>query len=88
MKLNSHIYMLGIGGIGMSALAKYLLSRGYKVAGYDRVFSPITDSLVALGAQISTDSSVDQIPLEFKKRGKTVYKITSTTEEMGLKNKS
>jgi len=76
MKLNSHIYMLGIGGIGMSALAKYLLSRGYKVAGYDRVFSPITDSLVALGAQISIDSSVDQIPLEFKKRGSVTVVYT------------
>ena len=60
--------MLGIGGIGMSALAKYLLRRGYKVAGYDRAYSSITDSLVAMGAEISTDESIEAIPADFKER--------------------
>ena len=47
-----HIYFLGIGGIGMSAIAKYCLQQGIKVSGYDRQRSPITDQLVELGAQI------------------------------------
>lgn len=37
-----HIYFLGIGGIGMSALARYFKAKGYMVAGYDRTPSPLT----------------------------------------------
>ncbi len=47
-----HIYFLGIGGIGMSGLAKYCLLNGLQVSGYDRQSSPITDDLVKLGADI------------------------------------
>jgi UDP-N-acetylmuramate--alanine ligase len=43
------IYFLGIGGIGMSALARYFLSQGFIIAGYDRTESPLTDSLADEG---------------------------------------
>ncbi len=51
-KINK-VYFLGIGGIGMSALARYFLSREKQVFGYDRTPSPITDALKAEGAKIS-----------------------------------
>jgi len=59
------IYFIGIGGIGMSALAKYYLNLGYKVAGYDKTLSKITQSLIAFGAQISDLDSPDSIPNGF-----------------------
>jgi UDP-N-acetylmuramate--alanine ligase len=45
-------FLIGIGGIGMSALARYLLLSGKEVAGYDRVSSDITRSLQASGALV------------------------------------
>jgi len=39
-----NIYFLGIGGIGMSAIARYFASNGKKVAGYDKIPSPITEN--------------------------------------------
>jgi UDP-N-acetylmuramate--alanine ligase len=47
-----NIYMIGIGGIGMSALARYFLSFGKKVTGYDRVSTRLTDDLAREGAEI------------------------------------
>lgn len=47
-----HIYFLGIGGIGMSALAHYFLQQGKKVSGYDRTRTLVTDALVAAGAEV------------------------------------
>ncbi len=52
LKDYQHIYFLGIGGIGMSALAKCCLLWGAKVSGYDRLSTPITEGLVAQGADI------------------------------------
>lgn len=54
MKLTEyrHIYFLGIGGIGMSAIAKFCLQSGITVSGYDRQPSMITDQLIAGGADI------------------------------------
>jgi UDP-N-acetylmuramate--alanine ligase len=55
-------YFVGIGGIGMSAIARLLLQRGFAVAGYDKTPSDITDALTAEGAQISFIDSIDTIP--------------------------
>ena len=46
------IYMIGIGGIGMSALARYFLKQGKSVSGYDRVSTRLTDDLIREGAHI------------------------------------
>ncbi|PIR71824.1 MAG: UDP-N-acetylmuramate--L-alanine ligase, partial [Candidatus Nealsonbacteria bacterium CG10_big_fil_rev_8_21_14_0_10_37_25] len=46
------IHFIGIGGIGVSALAKYYLTLGHKVSGSDLVSSEITDVLKKLGAKI------------------------------------
>ena len=47
-----NVYFLGIGGIGMSALARYFLHGGYAVAGYDRTPSHLTGELEAAGAAV------------------------------------
>lgn len=48
----THPYFLGIGGIGMSALAQHYLNAGCQVGGYDRVATPLTRKLEAMGARI------------------------------------
>lgn len=60
------IYFVGAGGIGMAALERYFLSQGYKVAGYDRTPSPLTDALISEGVVISFDDSMNAIPDEFR----------------------
>jgi UDP-N-acetylmuramate--alanine ligase len=59
------IYFVGIGGIGMSALAFYFIKGGYKVAGYDRSAGPITHSLNDLGCDVSTEDNIETIPSFF-----------------------
>ena len=51
-KLNS-VYFLGIGGIGMSALARYFHDLGITVSGYDKVKTPLTEELSHLGITIT-----------------------------------
>ncbi len=59
------IYFLGVGGIGMSALARYFVAQGYRVLGYDRVASSLTHSLehegvvVEYGDDLSIVSGLD-----------------------------
>jgi UDP-N-acetylmuramate--alanine ligase len=55
-------YFLGIGGIGMSALARFFHRRGDTVSGYDRTPSPLTDELRAEGIDIHFDDNPDLIP--------------------------
>ncbi|MBR6161066.1 MAG: UDP-N-acetylmuramate--L-alanine ligase [Bacteroidales bacterium] len=59
---NKRIYFLGIGGIGMSALAQYFLAEGDSIYGYDLTPSPITDMLTAKGAVIHFDDNCAHIP--------------------------
>ena len=56
------IYLLGIGGIGMSALARYYHSFGYTVAGYDRTPSPLTKQLENEGMAIHYEDNPNQLP--------------------------
>lgn len=60
----SSIYFIGIGGIGMSALARYFKSRGAKVSGYDKTETTLTRSLVAEGIAIHYHESLELIPKE------------------------
>ena len=62
----THIYFLGIGGIGVSALARYALVRGYQVAGYDRTPSAITDALIKEEVYISFTDDLATIPEAFR----------------------
>lgn len=56
------VYFLGIGGIGMSALAQFFLHYGKKVFGYDLTPSPITDKLIKMGAVIHFTEQDQLIP--------------------------
>lgn len=58
----SNIYFLGIGGIGMSAIARYYASKGYSVSGYDRSSSPLTIELEAEGIDIHYEDDPTRIP--------------------------
>jgi UDP-N-acetylmuramate--alanine ligase len=59
-------YFLGIGGIGLSALAKYLFDGGNRVMGYDKTSSPITSQLINLGIDVLFDASVTALPEEYR----------------------
>src|SRR5206468_11170302 len=56
------IYFIGIGGIGMSALARYFNVNGKKISGYDRTPSSLTDELINEGMQIHFTEDVELIP--------------------------
>lgn len=60
------IYFAGAGGIGMAALERYYLSRGCRVAGYDRTTTDLTRALVKEGVDITFDDSVEAIPADFR----------------------
>jgi UDP-N-acetylmuramate--alanine ligase len=58
------VHFLGIGGIGMSALARWFNHIGVKVSGYDKTPSPLTTSLVEEGMEIGFEDSVERIPMQ------------------------
>ncbi|HEY9488095.1 MAG TPA: UDP-N-acetylmuramate--L-alanine ligase [Chryseosolibacter sp.] len=70
MKLAQYenIYFLGIGGIGMSALARWFWKQGVNVSGYDRTATRLTSELKNEGMNIHFDDSVDSIPNEVRDR--------------------
>ncbi|MDC8003206.1 cyanophycin synthetase [Aureisphaera galaxeae] len=59
-----HIYFVGIGGIGMSALARYALRLGKTVWGYDKTATKLTDELIAEGMQITFTDATSEIDAE------------------------
>src|SRR5664279_5191405 len=59
-------YFVGIGGIGMSALALYFAKGGYSIAGYDRSESKITRSLIETGCSVSYKDDVGILPDLFR----------------------
>ena len=70
------VYFLGIGGIGMSALARYFLHEGRQVAGYDRTPSHLTAELEAEGAAVHYDDDVRAIPEAFRDPRDTIVVYT------------
>ncbi len=58
------IYFIGIGGIGMSAIARYYKRKGYAVAGYDRTPSDLTHELEAEGIAVHYEDRPDLIPAD------------------------
>ena len=69
-------YFLGIGGIGMSALARYFHTKGFQVAGYDRSPTKLTTDLLTEGIIISFNSDVDEIPFVYTKSDSTLVIVT------------
>jgi UDP-N-acetylmuramate--alanine ligase len=70
------IYFIGIGGIGMSNLARYFLSKGKRVGGYDRAESALTRSLQEEGAFVHYEDDTASIPAAFFDREKTLVVYT------------
>ena len=57
-----NIYFIGIGGIGMSALARYFAFKGCSVSGYDKTETPLTKELEAEGIKVHYEDNVDYVP--------------------------
>ena len=68
MNLNQihNVYFVGIGGIGMSALARYFKNIGKQVCGYDKTPSMLTNELIESGIDIHFEDNVALIPASFK----------------------
>lgn len=68
MNLNqyTHVYLVGVGGIGMSGLARFFLNKKHKVYGYDAVKSVLCQELEKEGVNIHYDDDIDSIPIELK----------------------
>ncbi|PTB97139.1 UDP-N-acetylmuramate--L-alanine ligase [Marivirga lumbricoides] len=60
------VYFIGIGGIGMSALARWFRHNGISVAGYDKTPTALTDKLKQEGISIHFEDDVEEIPSEYK----------------------
>ena len=70
------VYFVGIGGIGMSAIARYFASNKKQVAGYDKTPSQITSDLEKLGVEVYFDDDLKKIPLPFLKKEETLIVYT------------
>lgn len=73
--LNS-VYFVGIGGIGMSAIARFFLAEGKQVGGYDRTSTPLTEALEREGMQVHYHDAVDSIPAPFRDPATTLVVYT------------
>ena len=62
MKEYKNIYFIGIGGIGMSAIARYYKFKGCNVSGYDKTISPLTQALEKEGIDVHYEDNCDFIP--------------------------
>ena len=75
------VYFIGAGGIGMSALVRYFLSKGKKAGGYDRTPSDLTATLIEEGAQIHYEEAVENIPSDFLDATSTLIVYTAAMPE-------
>jgi len=78
MNLNSihNIYFIGVGGIGMSALARYFVANGKNVAGYDKTQTELTDALETQGIEVHFKDNIDNISQTFLNPKKTLVVYT------------
>ncbi len=71
-----NIYFIGIGGIGMSALARFFKKIGRRVGGYDRTVNALTHELVSEGIEVIFEEEVAAVPLRFTNPGETLVIYT------------
>lgn len=76
MKEFKNVYFLGIGGIGMSAIARYFMHEGYAVAGYDRTATPLTRELEQEGAMVHYEDDPELIPEDMRSADNTLVVLT------------
>ena len=75
------LYFIGAGGIGMSALIRYYLSKGYPVGGYDRTPSDLTEQLIKEGADIHFEDDLATVPAQFLQPATTLIVRTPAVPE-------
>ncbi|KAB5489955.1 UDP-N-acetylmuramate--L-alanine ligase [Flagellimonas hadalis] len=80
------VYFIGIGGIGMSALARYFDFIGKPVAGYDKTPTPITDGLQEKGIQVHFEDDIASVPDTFKQPGTLVVYTPAVPSSHGELN--
>ena len=78
------VYFVGVGGIGMAALARYYISKGLPVAGYDRTPSALTAELSAEGVMVSYEDSMNAVPTEFRDPADTLVVYTPAVPESNI----
>ncbi|GGC12090.1 UDP-N-acetylmuramate--L-alanine ligase [Dyadobacter sediminis] len=61
-----YVYFVGIGGIGMSALARWFKANGFHVAGYDKTLTPLVQKLIEEDIAVNLDDEVETIPAAFR----------------------
>ena len=83
MQVIDTYYFLGIGGIGMSALARYFAAQGFRVMGYDRTPSPLTESLEEEGITVQYDDSLDRVE-QLEQTKTIVVRTPAVPEDMAL----
>ena len=75
------VYFVGIGGIGMSAIARYFLHKGIVVAGYDKTSSDLTEKLRDEGAKVHYVENIELIPTECKDKNSCLVVYTPAIPE-------
>ena len=78
------VYFVDVGGIGMAALARYYISKGLPVAGYDRTPSALTAELSAEGVMVSYEDSMNAVPTEFRDPADTLVVYTPAVPESNI----
>lgn len=81
LKEIQYIYFVGIGGIGMSAIARYLIKNNKNIAGFDKTETEITKTLQNEGVDIHFDDDVELIPSEFKNSDNTLVVYTPAVQK-------
>lgn len=81
MNKYNRYFFLGIGGIGMSALARYFKTKGFEVAGYDRSETKLTQDLATEGIQVIYNQDVNHIPAEYMNPKSTLIIVTPAIPE-------
>lgn len=84
LKQIHNVYFIGIGGIGMSAIARYFRIAGKTVGGYDRSSSEITRSLTEIGIDINYSEAISNIPKTFQQKEGTLIVFTPAVPESHL----
>ncbi|WP_422359935.1 UDP-N-acetylmuramate--L-alanine ligase [Reichenbachiella sp.] len=79
------VYFIGIGGIGMSAMARWFYSNGYSVTGYDKTSTVLTEKLIDEGIAIHFEDNIDLIPEKVKneKDGALIIYTPAVPKDLG-----
>ena len=84
LKTIHNVYFIGIGGVGMSALAKYFVADGKVVGGYDKTPTLITQSLIELGVEIQFETAINQLGERFLNPKDTLIVFTPAVSESNV----